>query len=124
MVFAAESMMGGDCLPESGWAYPTQLNINQSGIFLELSFGEGGHSVMPGRLHDLVISAASLDAGDSNESATEAAQVTQIQANVQRDGEDAHRLAGQLVIAGCDEPIPFTATDHAAFQGQSAGGGH
>jgi hypothetical protein len=113
-----------ECLEEPGWTNPTTLNVNQSGSFLELSFGNDGHSVIFGRLKDLVITATSPDVANSRDVTSAFGQVTQVLAEVQHSNEASTQLAGVLAIAGCDEPVKFTATNRVPPQSHNSGGGH
>jgi hypothetical protein len=113
-----------DCLEESGWTNPTTLNVNQSGSFLELSFGDSGHSAISGRLKDLIITATTPDVANSSDATSAPGQVTQVLAEVQHNNEAPTQLAGLLATAGCDEPVTFTATNRVPPQSQNSGGGH
>ncbi len=133
MVFAAGSAATTECLEASGWTNPSSLHVSQSGKFLAFSFGESGHSAMSGRLQDMAITATSPDvttspdvatSPDAVDEATEVGRATHLVADVNRDVETSEQLAGQLAIAGCDEPVTFVATDRIVTHSQSSGGGH
>lgn len=131
MFFSAGSAATTECLEASGWTNPSSLHVSQSGKFLALSFGESGHSAMSGRLQDMAITATSPDVGTSPDSASSlnvgdeaigAWHATHLVADVQRDVETPEQLAGQLAIAGCDEPVTFVATDRIVTNTQGSGG--
>jgi hypothetical protein len=124
LAITTESKMNRECLEEFGWAGPTTLHVNQSGNFLTLSFPVNGLSTISGRVKDLVITTTSPEVAYSNEVAGDLGHVTSVTADVQRNDDDQTQLTGLLVIAGCDEPVTFTATDRVPFQNQNSRGGH